>query len=172
MVADECNIQHEPNGVNRWNEIGKTPVIRVNRSRDAKHRISLFGALSITTGKVLSFFCHWLNSETAIEFLGQVKAHRNRLLKTWNRTPFPILLLWDNARYHKSKEVKTWLEQNPGVVELMNFPPYCPERNPQEHVWKAMKQHLASRKTYAMQFDDIVIEAKRFLKKTFRYKLL
>ena len=149
-----------------------TPVIRVNRARDKKHKISVFGALSITSGKVLSFFCSWLNSETAVQFLERVKTYRNRLLKTWNGIPLPILLIWDNARYHKSKEVKAWLEQNPGVVELMNFPPYCPDRNPQEHVWKAMKQYLASRKTHAMQFDEIVITAKKYLKRTFRYKLL
>lgn len=109
MVGDECNIQHEPNGTNRWNEVGNTPVIKVNRNRDKKHRISVFGALSITTCTVLSFFCFWLNSETVVLFLELVKSYRNQLLKTWRGAPLPILLLWDNARYHKSKEVKAWL---------------------------------------------------------------
>lgn len=123
------------------------------------------------TGKVTSFFCDCLNSGTAIEFLERVKAYHHKLVKTWKGASLPILVLWDNASYHKSKEVKKWLEENPGVVELMNFPPYCPECNPQEHVWKAMKRYLASLKTYEMQFDDIVIVAKKFLKRRFRYKL-
>ena len=150
-----------------------TPVIRVNRARDKKHKISVFGALSTTTGKVLAMFCPWLNYETAIQFLERVKAYRNRLLKkTRLKKPLPILLIWDNASFHKKKEVRKWLTDNPGVVELMNFPTYCPELNPQEHVWRAMKQHLAGLKTYSMRFDEIVIAAEKFLKRTFRYKLL
>lgn len=172
MVGDECNIQHEPNGTNRWSEVGHTPVIKVNRSRDKNHKISVFGALSITSGKVLAMFCPWLNFETAIQFLERVKAHRARLLKTRNGRPLPILLIWDNASFHKHKDVRAWLAANPGVVELMNFPTYCPERNPQEHVWRAMKQHLADLKTYSMKFDEIVVAAEKFLKRTFRYRLL
>lgn len=118
-------------------------------------------------------FCPWLNYETAIQFLERVKAYRNRLLKkTRLKKPLPILLIWDNASFHKKKEVRKWLTDNPGVVELMNFPTYCPELNPQEHVWRAMKQHLAGLKTYSMRFDEIVIAAEKFLKRTFRYKLL
>ena len=151
-----------------------TPVIRVNRSRDANHKISVFGALSITRGKVIMLFCDWLNSETSLQFLEQVKGYRDRLLKNArNLKSLPVLLLWDNASFHKSKEVKQWLEQNPGVVELMNFPTYCPELNPQEHVWKAMKKRLASLKTHSMQFSEVITEAKKFLQKEiFHYKIL
>lgn len=172
MVGDECNIQHEPNGTNRWSEVGNTPIIKVNRARDKKHKISVFGALSTTTGKVLTMFCPWLNYETAIQFLERVKAYRNRLLKNLKSKPLPVLLIWDNASFHKKKEVRQWLVDNPGVVELMNFPTYCPELNSQEHVWKAMKRRLAELKTYSMAFPEIVVAAEKFLKRTFRYKLL
>ena len=82
----------------------------------------------------------------------------------------PILLVWDNARWHKSKVVKQWLADYPGVVELMNFPPYHPELNPQEHVWKALKQYLAD----ILVRDDFATAVKRaheFLKNNlFPYK--
>lgn len=117
-------------------------------------------------------FCLWLNYETTIQFLERVKAYRVRLLKKLKSKPLPILLIWDNASFHKKKEMRQWLTDNPGVVELMNFPTYCPELNPQEHVWRAMKQHLASLKTYSMKFDEIVAAAEKFLKRTFRYELL
>jgi len=147
-------------------------VIKVNRNRDKNHRISVFGALSVTTGKVVTLFCSWLNSETAVEFLERVKAYRKRLLKSRKRKKLPILLIWDGAKYHKSKEVKLWLTLNPGVVELMNFPPYCPECNPQEHVWKAMKQYLAKLRTYSITFAELTGHARVFLKKRFHYRLL
>lgn len=172
MVADEANIQHEPNGANRWSEIGHTPIIKVNRNRDKNHRVSVFGALSITTGKVITFFCGWLNSDTAVQFLNRVKAYRKRLLKARKGGPLPILLIWDGAKYHKGLNVRLWLALNPGVVELMNFPPYCPECNPQEHVWKAMKQYLATLRTSTVTFGELTGHARKFLKKRFDYRLL
>ena len=147
-------------------------MIKVNRSRDKNHKISVLGALSVTTGKVLAMFCAWLNSETTIDFLERVKAYRARLLKKIKSKPLPILLIWDNASYHKSREVRWWLEQNPGVVELMNFPTYCPECNPQEHVWKAMKRHLATLRTSAITFQKLTDHARKFLKRQFKYRLL
>ena len=93
-------------------------------------------------------------------------------METWNGIPLPILLIWDNASFHTHREVRTWLTDNPGVVELMNVPTYCPELNPQEHVWKAMKRNLAFLKTHEMQFDEITEAAQKFLKRTFRYRLL
>lgn len=172
MVGDEADIQHEPNGTNRWSEAGHTPVIKVNRNRDKNHKISVFGALSIRTGKVVRLFCPWLNSETAVEFLERVKAYRKRLLKTWKGKPLPILLIGDGATYHKGAHVRLWLAANPGVVELMNFPPYCPECNPQEHVWKAMKQYLATLRTNTITFQELTGHARKFLKKSFKYRLL
>lgn len=133
----------------------------------------MFGALSITTGKVLTMFCPWLNFETAIQFLERVKAYRNRLLKKMRiKKPLPILLIWDNASFHKKKEVRKWLTDNPGVVELMNFPTYCPELNPQEHVWKAMKKYLAALRTSEITFKELTDHARKFLKKRFNYRLI
>lgn len=101
-----------------------------------------------------------------------MKAYRKRLLKTWKGKPLPILLIWDGAKYHKSAAIKLWLALNPGVVELMNFPPYCPECNPQEHVWKAIKQYLANLRTSVITFGELTGHARKFLKKRFDYRLL
>ena len=83
-----------------------------------------------------------------------------------------ILLLWDNGACHKSPEVKQWLIENPGIVELDNFPPYSPEFNPIEHVWKELKKHINYLRGTST-LDEIMTAAGEFLKNTkFYYKLL
>jgi putative transposase len=134
VVADECKIQQEPNSCYRWNPKGNTPVVKVNRERRS---ISIYGGLSRLTNRVIVHFCPWQESKETIAFLDKIKSRWSKLNIRFNRVA-PILLIWDGARWHKSKEVKQWLRDNPGIVELMNFPPYSPEFNPQEKVWKAL----------------------------------
>ena len=168
VVADESKIQQEPNSCYRWNKRGNTPVVKVNRERKA---VSIYGGLSRITKRVITHFCRWQESVETIAFLNKIKEHSNRLKKALNRTA-PILLAWDGAMWHKSKEVKQWLADNYGVVELMNFPPYSPELNPQEKVWKALKKHLFDSLVHD-RFDHTITKAKLFLRsKIFTYKFV
>ena len=166
--ADECKIQQEPNSCYRWNQKGNTPIVKVNRERKS---ISIYGGLSRLKKHVITHFCHWQESSETIAFLNKIKAYSICLKKELNRYA-PILLVWDGASWHKSKEVKQWLTLNQGVVELMNFPPYSPELNPQEKIWKAMRKHLFD-SLVQDRFDDTIKKAKLFLrKKTFTYKFI
>lgn len=55
-----------------------------------------------------------------------------------------ILLIWDNAPWHKGKEIRKYLKKlQPKNLELFNFPPYSPELNPQEQVWKRARQEVS-----------------------------
>lgn len=44
-----------------------------------------------------------------------------------------IALFWDNAGWHRGSAVKKFVEQD-GDIEVIHFPTYAPEENPQEHV--------------------------------------
>ena len=161
---DEVKLQEEPNPYYRWSQRGVTPVDQVTRLRRS---VSFYGGIFQSNGKHLGYQCDWQNSNETCQFLDQVaKYHRDQ------RTTRPILLIWDNASWHKSKRVKQWLKDNPGIVKLMNFPPYSPNLNPQEHVWKLLRQHLSTfTETYA--FSEIVDKACHFLRtNTFKFKLI
>jgi transposase len=54
-----------------------------------------------------------------------------------------IILILDNASCHKSRKVKIWLERHKNV-RLFYLPPYSPEYNPVEQVWKWIKTNLYS----------------------------
>ncbi len=57
-----------------------------------------------------------------------------------------IAIVWDNAPFHKSKEIRQELRKN-GILErvhLIPMPPYAPDENPIEHVWNTAKQKVAN----------------------------
>lgn len=160
VVADECRLQSEPNPFYRWSKKGKKSKVKI---RQEKKSVSFYGGLSLKMGKVVGHQTEWQNSEETILFLEEINREY--------REKGTILLIWDNASWHKSKQIRTWLKRNPRVVELMNFPPYSPDLNPQEHVWKEMKRYLAEY-FEGEKFERIIDKACLFLTtRLFDYKL-
>ena len=65
-------------------------------------------------------------------------AYLQSLLATTHRK---ILLIWDNATWHKSEEIKDFLQTAVGHrLWVANTPPYSPEFNPDELVWANLKR--------------------------------
>lgn len=166
MVGDEVRIAKEANPDYAWSQKGKTPI---KKKRLELHQSStIFGALSMKLGRVIQHHCKTKKKQITF-LLNKVKQFKQKYYPNDKRK---LLLLWDNASCHKSKEVKQWLRDNPGILELDNFPPYSPEMNPIEHVWKALKKHINHLRGES-SLTEIMKEAEHFLnKKTFNYKLL
>ena len=51
-----------------------------------------------------------------------------------------VYYIQDNASYHKSSEVWKWFKGNKKWIEVYNLPPYCPELNAAEPLWKFIRQ--------------------------------
>ncbi|MBM4402607.1 MAG: IS630 family transposase, partial [Candidatus Cloacimonetes bacterium] len=133
VVADECKLQEEPNPFYRWNIKGQTPIVKILSS---KKSVSFYGGLSLNDKKEIVHLAPWQNSEETCRFLDELK-------KKYQNTKKPVLLIWDGASYHKSGMIREWCEDNPGVLELLRFPAYSPDLNPQENVWKALRRNLS-----------------------------
>lgn len=52
-----------------------------------------------------------------------------------------ILLLWDGPGSHRGKEVTNFIKED-GHIEVIFFPPYTPELNPQEDVWNKGREQV------------------------------
>lgn len=161
MVEDECRLQQFPNKFNRWGIRGRTPIVKIRREVNS---VSFYAGLSLKNKGMIGHICKRQNSLETIKWLNLVKSRYESKGK--------VLIVWDNASWHKSKEIKQWLGNNPGVVELMNFPPYSPDLNPQEHVWKEMRKDL-SITTHKYTFKESIARACRFLQtRKFDYKFV
>ena len=87
---------------------------------------------------MLMLLCHqqktgWWGHDFVILYLNKkVKNHENE----------KIVIIWDNASCHKSALVKEFLAETTYDFYFINFPPYSPELNPQEHVWKQGRSEI------------------------------
>jgi transposase len=52
-----------------------------------------------------------------------------------------VVVIIDNAKYHHAKLHAQWREEQQGRFELDFLPPYSPELNPIERVWKRTRRN-------------------------------
>lgn len=109
-----------------WSLIGQTPVVYTSPQRDC---VKFYGALDVETGYAMALALPKMDGENTVHFLQHILRcvpHR------------PILLLWDRAPWHKGI-ARLFVEAHPDL-DMIYFPPACPELNPQEHVWKQTRE--------------------------------
>jgi transposase len=53
-----------------------------------------------------------------------------------------ILLILDNISYHKARELKTFFTEHQARLQLAFLPPYSPELNPIERVWRITRRKV------------------------------
>lgn len=51
-----------------------------------------------------------------------------------------IHYIQDNASYHKDGDIWRWFKKNRKWIEVYNLPPYCPELNATERLWKFIRK--------------------------------
>jgi len=156
-VSDECRIVWETEIRRLWLPRGQKSIIRVERKREAQ---SFIGFLNLQTGEELLFPLSWQKQDTIIPVLEELT------LKYPNKR---ICIIWDNARFHKGKKIRKKLSTTLKRIHLINLPPYAPDHNPQEHVWKYGKEKLANTQRESLEetvraFESIVT------RRTYRYK--
>jgi transposase len=57
----------------------------------------------------------------------------------------PIFLIVDRGPAHRAKKTKAFVETLGGKLRLFFLPPYSPDRNPDELVWKHLKADTVGR---------------------------
>ncbi len=84
-----------------------------------------------------------LNAKATISFLEKVE-------KSYP-TKRKIHMFFDNAKYYKNKAVKSYLKSS--KIQAHFLPPYSPNLNPIERLWKWMKERTLYN-TYYQEFED------------------
>lgn len=105
----------------------------------------MFGVINLLKGDSHFQFIKRLNSDCFIQFL-------KALIKLYGSSK-RILLFTDNASAHKSKKVSDFLSSLKGKLELVYLPPYSPDLNPIERVWREVKKEVVYN-TFYRYFDD------------------
>ena len=122
-------------------------------SNTGRQRLNISGAIDLIEGKVHFQEDKMLTAEATIEFLEKIqKAYP---------TKKKVHIFLDNARYYKNRAVKKYLEGS--KIELHFLPPYSPNLNPIERLWKWMKERVLYN-TYYEAFEDFRDAVFGFLK--------
>jgi transposase len=122
----------------------KDPVLLHAPTRKS---VACFGAASLRTGKLVTTFEPKFNAESFQRFLQLLLIHRPRGKR--------LVLLLDNAKYHHARALQPWLHQHRKRLTLLFLPPYSPELNPIERVWK-LTRRLATHNRHFPTLDDIL----------------
>jgi transposase len=103
-----------------------------------RKRLNILGAISPDDHDYIDIRCtkENLNAQTVIRLMEQMRAKHPETTR--------FLLYLDNARYQHAKLVQEWLTRHP-EFELHFLPPYSPNLNLIERLWKFLRKHALTR---------------------------
>lgn len=130
---DEVHFQQYGSRCRMW----VPPEIRdpVLRHFPGRKSVGYFGAVRLRDGQfVYRREMGKFNAQSFWAFLQQIEA-------VSRESGRPVILIVDNARYHHAKLHRTWREENVDHFRLDYLPPYSPELNPIERVWKLTRRN-------------------------------
>ena len=106
-----------------WALRGSRPVMPLQNEYEW---VYLYGAVNPETGESCALVLPWANTE-------MMQLHLNAI-STQVGPDRHVVLVLDNAGWHGSKRLRI-----PENITLLPLPPYCPELNDIERVWKYLK---------------------------------
>ena len=112
-----------------WIKKGTDKIIETTGSRT---RINIIGALALNNiAKTITEQYETINSANVVDFMNKIRQHY----------PFSttLNLIMDGAAYHRSAEVKAAAKRL--NINIHYLPPYSPNLNPIERLWKVMNEY-------------------------------
>ena len=135
------------------------PVMETNSTRKRK---SFYGFLNLKTGTEHTFITDWQNMYITVEVLTKIR-------KIYPRKK--LIIVWDNCGWHRGSKVTEWIKKD-GNMQTIYLPPYTPELNPQEHVWKEGRRH-STHNQYISKIEEIAENFRQYITSCkFDYELL
>jgi len=131
--GDAAHMRSDTHAGRTWGKKGETPIVLTT---GARYRMSLISA--ITARGHMRFMIKekgGVNADVFIEFL--------KRLMVGAKTK--IYLIVDRGPAHVAKKTQKFVASLGGRLRLFHFPPYSPETNPDELVWKHLKSDTVGR---------------------------
>jgi transposase len=150
LALDEMSLYFQATLTRVWSRVGQTPVVKVHPGRECTH---FYGALNLRDGREVALPVAETTSTMTANFL-------MILLLLF---PQPIFLVLDRAPWHFG--AVTDLIEHTERLQVMYFPPACPDLNPQEHVWERARDAISHNHTYR-RFQALIDDFEEYLNHT------
>ena len=142
--VDECHFQQHGSRCVMWVPPEDTDPTLLHAP--TRKSVALFGAVNLRNGRLITQFSSRFDAMTFKRFL-------QKLLK-FRPADRRLVLILDNARYHHASLLQPLLREKRRLVTLSFLPPYSPELNPVERVWK-LTRRLCTHNQYFPQLQDL-----------------
>ena len=152
-AVDEVHFQQHGSRSRMWvAPETKDPVLMHEPTR---RKIGYFGAVRLRDGKfVYRREPGKFNAESFGKYLKQLR-------KASCQSGKKVVVIIDNARYHHAIILKEYLQKCSDRFNLIFLPPYSPDLNPIERVWK-LTQRCSTHNQYFSSLESLAsaVEAK------------
>jgi transposase len=152
---DAVHPQHNPVLACGWIKRGEDREVRSNTGR---RRVNINGAIDLERLEPVVRFDDTINGDSTIALFKQLE--QLHLAAAW------IYVICDNARYYHSKAVKQYLKDS--RIKLVFLPPYAPNLNLIERLWKFFKKKILYNRYYA-SFDEFRTACEEFFSNPRKY---
>lgn len=132
FFCDEAGIRTDHHAGTTWGAVGQTPIVRGTGARFALNMIS---AVSLRGTLHFGFVEGRLNADAFIAYLK----------KLLHDVRGPIVVIVDGHSAHIAAATRQFVASTQGRLRLVYLPPYSPELNPDEWVWKNIKHDRVGR---------------------------
>lgn len=135
LFVDGVHPQHNTTCTSAWIKRGETKEIKSNTGRK---RVNWNGAYDPISQDVLLHESDTINADTVLEMLKKIEKAYPKKEK--------IHIILDNASYYRNAKVTEYLKTSP--IEFRFLPPYSPNLNLIERLWKFMRKKVINDKYY------------------------
>lgn len=139
---DEARVGQQGTLTRVWAEKGTRP--RLVRQQQFEYAY-IFGAVCPKTGESVGMVLPSSNTEA-------MNIHLSHISKSI-KSGYHAVIVMDKAGWHTTKNLKKFKN-----LSIIHLPPYSPELNPQEQVWREMREKFLANRCYS-GYDDIVDSA-------------
>jgi transposase len=137
LFFDEGRFGLQPQVARLWALKGDCPQADI---KPGYQNFYLYAAVDPQCGEAFILELPWVNTDMMNLYLQHLAA------------AFPtkkILLIWDQAGYHCSKELHV-----PKNIKVEPLPPYSPQLNPTERLWRWLRRHACRNRLFD-SFKDL-----------------
>ena len=140
LFADGVHPQHNTKCSKAWIKTGEKKEIKSNTGRS---RININGVYNPINQDILIHESKTINAQTTIELFKKIEMfYADKKI---------IYLFADNAKYYKNSLIKEFLQTS--QIQLIFLPPYSPNLNLIERLWKLMRKSIINSKYYEHFID-------------------
>lgn len=148
--ADSAHPQHQTRLAYGWIIKGERKTIATT---GRQYRFNVMGAICLSDHSVIYQQSDKVNELSIQSFLTKLrKQHPNNK---------KMHIIWDNAGYHRSAVVQSYAKSL--RIEIHYLPPYSPNLNPVERLWKLMHEQVTYNQYYET-FKDFTGAIKHFFR--------